>query len=277
MIRYCLLATGLASVLPAADVTIPGEITTPFPKLNHLAVEWQIEGDANLNASCTVRYRKRGGELWQGARPLRRVPAGASQKTSRPLAWTNRLSGTLFNLGSGTSYEVELSLRDPDGGEATQVVLATTRHEAIAATEAVVRHGTKADLNAVKPGEVLLLADGDYGAVRFTRDGEPGRPIVYCSATGKAVFSEVGLTDRKWVTHGLPFEGKIGSWTFTELPGKAHELHGLELTLEVLAKPVFPDAPQLLHEPPDLRLKNGSPEVGAYAEGETLPQYGPRF
>ncbi len=525
MIRHCFFAASLTGVIAAADATLPGEITTPFPTIQHLAVEWQIEGDANGSASCAVRFRKKGDEPWRAERPLRRVPAGASQKTSQPLVWTNRLSGTVFDLEPGTSYEIELSLRDPDGGEATRVVEAVTRPEPIAAKEAVVRNGTQADLNAVKPGEVLLLADGDYGAVRFTRDGEPGRPIVYRSATGKAVFSEVGLTDRKWVylegvtvngavrlngtehcvvrrcqingqwgikaykpgmknaciednvilgiqpwkpeimgangdndgegiqftgsgnvirhnrvvgfrdcishmeddgaveqscndilnndistglddgieadfaghncrilrnrltncfvgissqpslggpnyflrnvmfnltysafkmhrfsqgdviqyntvvkagdglgiytsepfdhaliehnlfiggkgpamtfngfslgrgravdvqrfgphcvfdhnayvTHGLPFEGKIGSWTFTELPGKAYEAHGLALTLEVLAKPVFPDDPQQLYEPPDLRLKAGSPEVGAYAEGETLPRYGPRF
>ncbi len=57
------------------------------------------------------------------------------------------------------------------------------------------RRGSRADLNGVKPGEVLLLEDGDYGAVTFNRDGEPGKPIVYRSVNGKAVFSEIGLTN----------------------------------------------------------------------------------
>jgi hypothetical protein len=74
----------------------------------------------------------------------------------------------------------------------------------------VLKNGSKADLNAVKPGEVLLLADGDYGAAVFNRDGEPGRPIVYRSTSGKAVFSEISLTNRKWVyLEGVTVNGPV--------------------------------------------------------------------
>ena len=57
---------------------------------------------------------------------------------------------------------------------------------------------------------MLLLADGDYSAVVFNRDGEPGRPIVYRSKTGKAVFSEISLTNRKWVyLEGVTVNGPV--------------------------------------------------------------------
>lgn len=524
MLRSFLLLTSFTALLQATDSTTPGEISTPFPTINHLAVEWQIDGDDNLNATCAVRYRQAGVVTWQDSMDLRRVPASASQETKPIITWTNRLSGSVFDLKPGTAYEIELSLRDPDGGEATRIIQASTRPEPVAAKDAVIKSGTKADLNSVKPGQVLLLEDGDYGAVRFTRDGEPGSPIVYRSTSGKAVFSEVGMTDRKWVylegvtvngpvrmnntdhcvvrrcrinaqwgikaykpgmmngciedniitgiqpwepeimgasgdndgegiqftgsgnvirhnrvtgfrdcishmeddgavpqmcndilnndistglddgieadfalhncrilrnrltncfvgissqpglggpnyfmrnvmfnltysafklhrfsqgdvilrntvvkagdglgiytsepfdhaliqhnlfiggkapttkfngfslgrgravdvqrfgkhcvfdynayaTHGLPFEGKIGSWTFQKLPGKDFEAHGMEVALDVLANPVFPDDPMRLYEPPDLRLKGGSPDVGAYADDEALPIYGPR-
>lgn len=519
-----LLIPIVAISLHASDSTTPGEITTPYPTITNLAVEWQIKGDDDLDAICEMRFRKAGESTWSHGVPLRRVPAGSSQKTNPIVTWTNRLSGSVFDLESGTAYEIEVKLHDPDGGDATQIVKASTRPEAVVKADAVLKNGSKGDLNSLKPGEVLLLADGDYGAVTFKRDGEPGRPIVYRSTSGKAVFSEVGLSNRKWVylegitvkgsirlngtehcvvrrctitaqfgikaykpgmmnaciednvitgsrawdpaimgadgdnegegiqftgsgnvirhnrvtgfrdcishmeddgaaaqscndilnndisaglddgieadfalsncrimrnrltncfvgissqpglggpnyfmhnvmfnltysafklhrysmgdvimhntvvkagdgfgnytsepfdhalvthnlfiggkvpavkfggyspgrgraadvqqfgdncvfdhnayaTHGMPFAGKFRTWTFNKLPGIKFEPHGLQTTLNVLAKSMFPDDPTKTYEPQDLRLKNGSPDVGAYVAGEMLPVYGPR-
>ena len=194
----------------AADITTPGAVTTPFPTINHLAVEWQIEGDEDLDATCEVRHRKAGTQAWVTAEPLRRVPAGKSREISPILSWSNRLSGSLFDLEAGTEYEIELKLHDPDGGSAVKRVQCSTRPEPVVPGDAVVKRGARADLNAVKPGEVLLLDDGDYGAAVFSRDGEPGRPIVVRSTSGKAVFSEVSLTNRKWVyLEGVTVNGPI--------------------------------------------------------------------
>ena len=194
----------------AADSTAPGEISTPFPTITHLAVEWQIEGDDDLDAVCEMKFRQVGASEWRDGMPLRRVPAGSSQKTSQPFTWTNRLSGSVFDLEPGTAYEIELKLHDPDGGEATKIVKAATRPDPVANAGAVIKNGSKAELNAVKPGEVLLLADGDYGAATFNRDGEPGKPIVYRSTSGKAVFSEISLTGRKWVyLEGVAVNGPV--------------------------------------------------------------------
>ena len=200
----------LASALQAMDSTLPGLITLPFPTITNLAVEWQIEGDDDLDAICQVKFRKEGETNWRDEMPLRRVPAGESQKTSRQFTWTNRLSGSVFDLEPGTAYEIQLNLHDPDGGDVIKFVQASTRPEPIAKADAVIKNGTKADLKTAKPGEVLLLADGDYGAAVFSRDGEPGKPIVYRSISGKAVFSEISLTGRKWVyLEGLKVNGPM--------------------------------------------------------------------
>lgn len=203
--------------LSAALTTTPGEVTTPFPTINHLAVEWQIEGDENLNATCLVKYRKEGELAWQEAQPLRRVPAGKSQKTSPIFTWTNRFSGSVFDLEPRTPYEIELKLHDPDGGSATKTVRASTRPEPGFGADATPKHGSKATLNTVEPGDLILLADGDYGAVTFNRDGEPEKPIIYRSASGNAVFCEISLTNRKWVyLEGVKVNGPV------RLNGTAH-------------------------------------------------------
>lgn len=203
---FLLLVTKLA----ASDATTPLEVSTPFPTIHHLAVEWQIEGDDDLDATCELRFRKEGETAWRNGEALRRVPAGKSQKTSPVFSWTNRFSGTVFDLEAGTSHEIELKLHDPDGGSAVKMVRCSTRPEPVVKADAVLKNGSRADLNAVKPGEVLLLADGDYGAATFNRDGEPGRPIVYRSTSGKAVFTEISLTNRKWVyLEGVTVTGPV--------------------------------------------------------------------
>ncbi|MBN8420531.1 MAG: right-handed parallel beta-helix repeat-containing protein [Verrucomicrobia bacterium] len=205
-----LLPFFLLASLHAGDSTTPGEVTSPFPTITNLAVEWQIEGDDDLDAVCEIKFRPAGAAEWRSGMPLRRVPAGSSRKTDPIISWTNRLSGSVFDLRAGTEYEIALTLHDPDGGDATRIVKASTRPEPIAAKDAVIRNGTRADLNSVKPGEVLLLADGDYGEVRFNRDGEPGKPVVYRSTSGKAIFREAGLTDRKWVyLEGVTVNGPV--------------------------------------------------------------------
>ena len=70
----------------------------------------------------------------------------------------------------------------------------------------------------------------------------------------------------------------------------------MEVTLDVLARPVFPDDPAKVYDPPDLRLKPSSAvqdiatpypnindsfsdkaaDLGAYEAGTALPVYGPR-
>lgn len=209
-IRSLFHASLLATSVAAADFTAPGAVTTPFPTITNLAVEWQITGDDNLNAACEVKFRAASSAVWTTGLPLRRVPAGSSRGTTARFTWTNRLSGSLFDLQPDTEYEIELKLHDPDGGEATKLVTARTRPVPTPAANAREKSSGPRGLKDVVPGDLVLLEDGDYGAARFTKDGEPGRPIVYRSTTGKAIFSEVGLSDRKWVyLEGVTINGPV--------------------------------------------------------------------
>lgn len=193
------LALATAESVQAENATTPGAITTPYPTIVHLAVEWAITGDDNLNGVVSVRYRESGSETWRTGMPLRRVPAGQSQTTTPIFKWTNRHSGSLFDLIPDTEYEIELSLKDPDGGEAVKTVKARTRPVPYAAANAPVKQATPGNLEVGEPGDVVLLADGDYGEVRLQKNGEPDRPIVYRSTSGKAIFKGINASDRKWI------------------------------------------------------------------------------
>ena len=38
------------------DKTIPGKVSTPYPTIINVAIEWEIEGDDNLNGIVTVQF-----------------------------------------------------------------------------------------------------------------------------------------------------------------------------------------------------------------------------
>ncbi|MER2561536.1 MAG: right-handed parallel beta-helix repeat-containing protein, partial [Myxococcaceae bacterium] len=115
--------TLLLALVLAADPTVAGAVTTPYPTYENLSVEWAISGDDDLDSVVTVRYRAQGTSVWRTGLPLRRVPAGSAEGFS----WTNKHSGSVFDLMPGTTWELELTLTDPDGGSTTRTVMATTR------------------------------------------------------------------------------------------------------------------------------------------------------
>jgi hypothetical protein len=184
-----------------AAATRPGAVTAPHPTLTNISLEWAVEGDDDLDGVVTVQYRARGDRAWREGMPLRRVPAGESRGTTPIFRWSNKHSGSVFDLTPGTDYEVRLSLEDPDGGNDVRALMVRTRPVPAPAPGAPERRVTPESLATVvaRPGDVIVLAAGPYGAFTATADGEPGRPIVYRSPDGGALFESVSLQDRRYV------------------------------------------------------------------------------
>jgi hypothetical protein len=194
----------------AQTATVPGSITAPFPTLHSITLEWSIAGDSDLDGVVTVRYREAGAGQFRQGMNLRRVPAGSNEGFS----WGNRHSGSIFDLIPGTDYEVELTLADPDGGGAQQVVAVATRPVPAAMVGAPVRNVTPANLNsmiaAAQPGDVLLFGSGVYPGFTFARDGADGAPIVLRGLPGAQINGELGLFSRNFVhVESLTINGRL--------------------------------------------------------------------
>ncbi len=178
MRRLVCLALFHASIASAQDATTPGEITTPHPTIENASVEWAIDGDDNNNATVTVRFREVGSDTWRVGHPLFRVPAGSNEGFS----WANRFSGSLFGLVPATTYDVELTLTDPDGGDSTQTTTLTTRPVPAVADDApetmVDPSSINAAIGSASPGDVLVLQAGTYSDISVNTSGSEGSPIV---------------------------------------------------------------------------------------------------
>lgn len=174
--------------------TLPGRVTTPYPTIHHLAVEWEITGDDDLDGVVAVSFRKAGERGWREGFPLRRVPAGQSRTTTPVFTWKNRHSGSIFDLQPNTAYEIRLRLTDPDGVEGAERGAAAVERTVQVRTRPV--PGGAGD--AAKP-RVIELPAGEQGVLRPEVSGTKERPLLYRSRDGKAQYSQIDLRDREWV------------------------------------------------------------------------------
>ena len=204
------LSALVAHAASGQTATTPGAISAPFPTTVGIALEWGISGDSNNNGVVDIRYRVQGSSGWALGLPLTRVPAGSNGAFS----WASRHSGSLFDLASGTEYEIELSLSDPDGGNAVQVINVATASVPEPAPNSIVRLVTPANLASmlasVNPGEILDLQPGDYPGFTLDRDGLPGAPVVLRGQTGVQINGELRMFFRQDVIlDSLTVNGRI--------------------------------------------------------------------
>lgn len=191
-----------AGAAVAANSTVPGSITA-YATLECAGFEWRITGDDNNNCVVTTEYRPLGQSAWKPAQPLWRVETGLWRHGEDP---GNLLAGSVFSLTPATTYEVRLTLSDPDGGAAQSIVRVTTRTEPMPDPTGRVRYvapgagggsgtltdpfkGLAAADAAAAPGDVFIVTPGLYNT-RFvpTRDGTATRPIAYVGANQSLVI-----------------------------------------------------------------------------------------
>ena len=215
-VLFSLLITANAGL--AMNATVPRQVSTPYPTLTNLAVEWVIEGDDNLNGRVEVSYRRTGESRWLQGMPLRRIPAGENQGVRHNFLWRNKHSGSIFDLRPGTEYEIRLRLHDPDGGAADTTLQAGTRPVPRAWPDGriikVNPDNIQVEAINAQPGDILLLAPGYYGDFTVPCSGEPGKPVVFRSDRSHEVinstFDSISLLRRQHVIlEGLTVNGTV--------------------------------------------------------------------
>jgi hypothetical protein len=126
---------------------------------------------------------------------------------------SNRLAGSVLFLNPNASYEVKLTLDDPDGGSAVQTVAVTTRpipampifgrtlHVVPGAgggngSAANPFKGIPAGEAVAQPGDTFLVHAGSYGGrITFSRPGNSTGYIVWKAAgDGEALFAGIDVS-----------------------------------------------------------------------------------
>jgi parallel beta-helix repeat protein len=236
-------ATVIQGVSAAELKTIAGKVRS-YTTLLCAGIEWDISGDTNHNATCTVQYRKQGENAWKPAMPLMRIDSNATSqygKSDRPY---NMLAGSVFFLEPGTDYELKLNLEDPDGGSTNRTVKVRTWNMPRFPKGGKAYHvkpgngggdgskdkpflGIASAQAAAQPGDIMLLHAGNYGRVELNKPGVRGKPIVWKSAgDGEAVVHHLAVTSWLWID-GLFFRRDLKAKSFDGIgsPEKALTAH----------------------------------------------------
>jgi len=175
-----------------------GELRS-YATLHSIGIEWNLQGDANHNAECDVRFRSKGADEWREALPLFRVDYAWYYHKSQAKEPKNMLAGSIMFLTPGREYEVRLDLTDPDGGKESKTLTARTRPLPQLPKSGRIFHvisgeggGAGSDGNpfrglaaaqaAARPGDLFLLGAGKYGSFRFDKGGEPLKYIAWKAA-----------------------------------------------------------------------------------------------
>ncbi len=185
-----------------------GPFSAPHPTIENVSLVWDTAGRSN--ETVDVRYRQLGSNTWLPALPLRPVPGGSNEG----FTWSDRHAGSLFGLKPGTVYEVEASLRDPNGSNDVRTILVTTRQVPTAMANAPVKPATPSSLSSVlsgaRPGDIILLGAGTYNEFEINRSGTPGRPIVVRGLPGAVVSREINIFEQSDVhVENLTVNGRI--------------------------------------------------------------------
>ena len=211
---------GRAQATADGDAIIPGEARADAT-YEHIGVLWEVDGDEDLDSSMTLEFRRLGETAWQpGAPAMRAYPTIYVQ--DGPLGLNYWAASALF-LEPGESYELRLTLTDPDGGGETRILTAATRTEP--QPDPLGRQlfvipgngggdgsagnpfkGLQAAADAAQSGDTFHLAAGIYSPFQLFASGTPGHPIVFSGPGDDAVVDGAG-TGQGVVT--------IGSWDQT--------------------------------------------------------------
>ncbi len=205
LVASVLFSTG-ASV-DGADSVAPGDIWTDAT-FEHIGAVWTITGDDDLDSTMVLEFRLQGASTWRpGAPAMRAHPTLIVDGT--PLGFNTWAASALFLL-PGQSYELRLTLTDPDGGGEVRTTTATTRtpppDEYGGTPRYVVPGAGGGDGSAgdpylglpyaadnALPGDHFFVASGTYLPFQVLASGTPSQPIVFTGpGDGSAIVDGSG-------------------------------------------------------------------------------------
>jgi hypothetical protein len=206
------LGCGLALAQDAIQV---GTVEIDPPTICCLGVAVPIiAGDDNYNASATVEYRRQGVTEWNTALPMLRVRPETVSTETPPSQYGlpfpgEGFAGSIFDLAPETSYEVRITINDPDGGSSMQTIVTSTwplpkdDPDNPVYIDVVNSQELSIALQNASAGDVIRLAAGNYaGAITINSSGTADDPIVVRGADAVNV-----IIDATGATYGVRING----------------------------------------------------------------------
>lgn len=166
------------------------EVKLDRPTIHTLGVQVLTSDDDNANATVSVRYRKKGDLAFRAGPKLFRVLPSTVPMHTVP----NQFAGSIFDLAPGTTYEIEILAKDPDGTDEVKTLEGTTRaYPADPKVKNTITVSSKGGLDVsianAKPGDVIELEAGLYtGTTTINASGTAENPIVIRGQSTAAIL-----------------------------------------------------------------------------------------
>ncbi len=184
---------------------------------HHIGVYWEIAGDDDLDSTMTLEFRPAGTPDWKMAAPAMRAYPSVIVN-GNPLGLNSWAASAMF-VDPGVTYELRLSLTDPDGGGAIRTVTGATRTKPAVdpggrqldvvpgagggdGSAASPFRGLQAAADAAVPGDVFHVAAGMYDGFTITTSGTAARPISFVGPSSGQAIVDGGGTDREVIAIG---------------------------------------------------------------------------
>lgn len=238
MKKNMLTKIAIASSLLLSIPALAGINTSPGSFKSHatmysIGMQWKINGDDNHNATCQTSYRKQGASSWKEAMPLYRVDHVPPKPINGENQRFNGFAGSVLFLDPATSYEVKLTLSDPDGKTEERFERISTQAIPAKPTDGRTFHvvpgngggdgsssnpykGIDSAQSYAQPGDIYLLHAGVYqdsGVTVLNKAGNSNNYIVWQSANDGAVIFDDPIdvaADYIWL-EGVHLRGHAGS------------------------------------------------------------------
>jgi len=217
-VLVCLLALlGLQGThAHAGDPVLPGAVRADAT-FEHIGAVWTISGDDDLDSTMVLEFRLQGDSAWRpGAPAMRAYPSLIVDGTQ--LGINSWAASALFLL-SGHSYELRLTLTDPDGGSEVRTVSASTRTpppNEYGGTDRYVAPGAgggdgslgspylglQAAADNAQAGDHFHIAAGSYAPFQMLVSGTDSQPIIFSGPGDGSAVVDGGNTGGGIVTVG---------------------------------------------------------------------------
>ena len=183
------------------DVAITAGVLHGDVTLTSASIIWDVEGDSNENATATIKFRRIGSLEWHEALDLSRVVYEGWARDTNEIRNLNRFAGSIFALSPETTYEIEVTIEDIDGGSFSQSTQFTTRAVPRIPESTSVSEVNNAEELTHSATQVVLIHTGHYGTFTLRRGGTPGAPVIYKAfGDGPVRFDRINIvTDHVWL------------------------------------------------------------------------------
>lgn len=179
------------------DLTVTGAPATE-PTFHCIGVYAPVAGDANKNATCVPYYRKKGAAEWREGHPLVGVHHDGEFR------------GSLVGLTPGTTYEIRMEYKDPDGvsGKTGEVVAVETWKEDFPVARTILVEGVQKNTLMVdasgSPEGYVLYAPGSGTEAGIDVDSKSDSCIIVAPGTEYVIIR--GLTLKNASVHAIDIQ-----------------------------------------------------------------------